>query len=634
MSLSEEELSELKCSIHEQITRLDVKSKVRAVLDEVYTTTGGRESGIEDLLVALRRRGVVDELVGRLRFDGELAERIEPSVCKPPPCSTHLPHASLNDLGIDVARRHLCLEVQGGRAFLEHLGMQPRESAGTLSLSLHCRAQRCRTRPAPCACEPDLRASFVVQLHSGNAASRMADSASLLAMKDPVQVVLVRTDSAGDTELVSSHWLEWRSVLASPQSGWNTAMELKGVESESGVSVGVLDLHLQLIPPLEQSLDRDVVNAQLALEQRRTAERERLFLVYAKQWWREYLNIRPSHASRLVKIFAQDECCRVRPVCCMIRPLHAARLLDTPLQAARFVSLLGRARPTTLGYANHSRERWASRLAFLARAKGEVQEHAALLCNLLLGFGLDAYMCLGSKHGGDFYAWVMTRSHSGTTTFWESQTGCRFLHLLSTNSAVSSMTPPTPRHPYHTVGCVFNHSAFYANVQPTVDVSDCLFDLSNSSHWKAMSPDVLSAAGTGNGPPPPPLSPPAIDPIVASNELEMQLRIVIAQHRETLSLSTVWDDQLCYLLSPALAAYELERATGLVPGKAEFEDAVRRIVPDGHTFKAFPIHFNHRLAHRALKTALSYPVCNEVLACRGDEVTSPQAPSSLHSPYV
>ena len=73
---------------------------------------------------------------------------------------------------------------------------------------------------------------------------------------------------------------------------------------------------------------------------------------------------------------------------------------------------------------------------------------------------------------------------------------------------------------------------------------------------------------------------------------------------QTLSLSTVWDDQLCYLLSPALAAYELERATGLVPGKAEFEDAVRRIVPDGHTFKAFPIHFNHRQAHRVLETAL------------------------------
>lgn len=41
------------------------------------------------------------------------------------------------------------------------------------------------------------------------------------------------------------------------------------------------------------------------MERQKTAEKERLFLVYAKQWWREYLQIRPSHNSRLVKIFAQ-----------------------------------------------------------------------------------------------------------------------------------------------------------------------------------------------------------------------------------------------------------------------------------------------------------------------------------------
>lgn len=44
---------------------------------------------------------------------------------------------------------------------------------------------------------------------------------------------------------------------------------------------------------------------QQSLERQRTAEKERLFLVYAKQWWREFLEIRPSHQSKLVKIFAQ-----------------------------------------------------------------------------------------------------------------------------------------------------------------------------------------------------------------------------------------------------------------------------------------------------------------------------------------
>lgn len=44
---------------------------------------------------------------------------------------------------------------------------------------------------------------------------------------------------------------------------------------------------------------------QQSLERQRTAEKERLFLVYAKQWWREFLEIRPSHQSKMVKIFAQ-----------------------------------------------------------------------------------------------------------------------------------------------------------------------------------------------------------------------------------------------------------------------------------------------------------------------------------------
>lgn len=44
---------------------------------------------------------------------------------------------------------------------------------------------------------------------------------------------------------------------------------------------------------------------QQSLERQRTAEKERIFLVYAKQWWREFLEIRTSNQSKMVKIFAQ-----------------------------------------------------------------------------------------------------------------------------------------------------------------------------------------------------------------------------------------------------------------------------------------------------------------------------------------
>jgi len=32
---------------------------------------------------------------------------------------------------------------------------------------------------------------------------------------------------------------------------------------------------------------------------------------------------------------------------------------------------------------------------------------------------------------------------------------------------------------------------------------------------------------------------------------------------QDLGLATVWDDHLCYILTPALSAYETERLTGL-----------------------------------------------------------------------
>ena len=81
------------------------------------------------------------------------------------------------------------------------------------------------------------------------------------------------------------------------------------------------------------------MTTQMNLERSRLAERERLFLCYSKQWWREYLQIRSSHSNRLVKIFAQDENSIHRLVCSYVKPLRSGRLLDTPRQAARLFFL-------------------------------------------------------------------------------------------------------------------------------------------------------------------------------------------------------------------------------------------------------------------------------------------------------
>ncbi|XP_075777118.1 centrosomal protein of 76 kDa isoform X2 [Pelodiscus sinensis] len=570
MALPPEKASELKQIIRQQLARMDVHGRIREVLAETIREELAPEHqqlSAEDLMKALRRRGIIDDVMKELTFVTDVNDREMASTPKP---ATHFIDRQppiLQKTNIDPTRRYLYLQVLGGKAFLEHLQEPeplPGQICSTFTLCLHFRNQRFRSKPVPCACEPDFHDGFLLEVHKDN------------------------------------------------------------LGTESKVSVGVLNIRLEMYPQLNTTLSQEIVNTQLALERQKTAEKERLFLVYAKQWWREYLQIRPSHNTRLVKIFAQDENGINRPVCSYVRPLRAGRLLDTPRQAARFVNVLGYERAPVIGGGGGKQEQWCTLLAFLCRNKGDCEDHATLLCSLLLGYGLEAFVCVGTKAKGVPHTWVMTCGTDGTITFWESLTGHRYIHNPINPDDPPLVEQPKPMYPYRSVGCVFNHQKFFGNCQPSDAVEVCVFDLHDESKWKPMSGEaiksVCSPGATTSLPPFPPLCASAIDASVISNEIELQLRILVSEHRKDLGLTTVWDDQLSYLLSPALAAYELERTTSVSAGNEEFQDAIRRAVPDGHTFKGFPIHFVYRNARRAFATCLRSSFCEEIICCRGDQV--------------
>ena len=48
-----------------------------------------------------------------------------------------------------------------------------------------------------------------------------------------------------------------------------------------------------------------------------------------------------------------------------------------------------------------------------------------LLCSLLVAFGLNAFVCIGTKIKGLAHCWVVTINIDGSATFWESLTGQR-----------------------------------------------------------------------------------------------------------------------------------------------------------------------------------------------------------------
>uniref|UniRef100_A0A8C2J7L7 Centrosomal protein 76 n=1 Tax=Cyprinus carpio TaxID=7962 RepID=A0A8C2J7L7_CYPCA len=232
----------------------------------------------------------------------------------------------------------------------------------------------------------------------------------------------------------------------------------------------------------------------------------------AKQWWQEFLEIRPSHQSKLVKIFAQDENGVNRPVCSYVRVLRAGRLLESPRQAARFVCLLAQQRAPVVG-GGVRQEQWCSMMGFLCRNKGDCEDHAPLLCSLLLGFGLDAYVCL--------CMWAQKPKHS--IHLGHDQPSCfifctRYLHRPIDPDAPHIVPQPKPTHPYRTLGCVFNHKMFLVNCQQSDAVELCVFDFTDGSCWKAMSEEAVRSVCAPGSSSSLPTTPPLCSPSVVPNE--------------------------------------------------------------------------------------------------------------------
>ena len=128
-------------------------------------------------------------------------------------------------------------------------------------------------------------------------------------------------------------------------------------------------------------------------------------------------------------------------MCTYVSPVRAGRLVDSPRHAARFVSLIPFERRA--GVCGRRVDSWQSWHSFLSKGRGDVEDHATLLCSLLLGFGLDAYVCIGrarddAGEGGEGgeegergeggereHAWVVTVEGNGDVTFIEALTGQR-----------------------------------------------------------------------------------------------------------------------------------------------------------------------------------------------------------------
>ena len=111
----------------------------------------------------------------------------------------------------------------------------------------------------------------------------------------------------------------------------------------------------------------------------------------------------------------------------------------------------------------------------IAGMSGTIDDHCHLLCSLLLGFGLKAYVCIGLNYKGE-HSWVITEdTKNGSIIFWECTKGKKY-----------DFFSPKVYDLYKSIHVVYNHNEFYANLQLDDSVAATKFKFKDSTLWKAL----------------------------------------------------------------------------------------------------------------------------------------------------
>ncbi|KAL7994077.1 putative CEP76, C2 domain-containing protein [Plasmopara halstedii] len=529
--------------------------------------------------------------------------------------------------------------------------------------------QRQSSHDIQCCVDPTFDAHFrfhVKKRKSRTARSRdrshfavdvMSPWEALCFIEEPVQLDLVkvrkrflRRDDNGiaiwqelSRELIAVHRLDWRRILCSTLEFVHFPIQLTGRMKEP---VGTLDLRANLLNCKRTASIAREVRSFLNKEALQRNASNHTFFKYAKQWWEDYRNetredingpddgsvdehvqslAKIDFRQRLVKMFAEDEEGRYRMMCKFIVPLRARKAVRSPSEAARFVCLLPYESNSLAGGGND--EPWRSIPTILSTRKGNAQDHAILLASLLLGCGLDAYICIGTisacKSASRFtrgsqdsnddrglaevgHVWVLTRGTCTSDVFlWEAVTGEKF--------CVHDARAPK-RRGYCAIDCVFNHRRYFANLQPRAcKLAESSFDFDDETCWKCMDENLIADLPFKQ--PQTALLPP--DVISASrqeDEWTVILQRAIASRRRDDGFMTVWSDELSFYLLPALNSYELERLYEVTQvDNIFFRQSVSNFVQEGYTFQGVPLVFTFESPDEALDIFMSNTLVSDIL---------------------
>eukprot|EP00002_Diphylleia_rotans_P023250 TRINITY_DN4570_c0_g1_i1.p1 TRINITY_DN4570_c0_g1~~TRINITY_DN4570_c0_g1_i1.p1 ORF type:complete len:981 (-),score=223.06 TRINITY_DN4570_c0_g1_i1:236-3178(-) len=140
--------------------------------------------------------------------------------------------------------------------------------------------------------------------------------------------------------------------------------------------------------------------------------------------WRELLSHNMDQTSIGFPFSVIDEQGIERFIPSYISPLAAPRDMQTPESIMRMVHAI--TFETDKSSFEVKEDVWMSPARFLDMKKGDSEEHAILMTNLLLGIGYDAYCCIGRTKKNQIHTWVMIREQDCSVSFWETTNGKKY----------------------------------------------------------------------------------------------------------------------------------------------------------------------------------------------------------------
>ncbi|GIQ81197.1 hypothetical protein KIPB_002117 [Kipferlia bialata] len=478
-------------------------------------------------------------------------------------------------------------------------------AGAVVGLHMSVGSSRARTEFCPASMSPSLTGQYCLALPTH-------DTDTLLTMHSPLRLCMTRADTAGSSSVVGTASINWRQCLVSGRA--SVSVSLSPEHSVQPVA-GIVDLTLS-IPNIRHCTQEEVSAADSALEASLASEAQ-AYRREAETWYQEYTGAGDGFGTRLVQLYADSECSTPTPLCLYGQAQPCP--LPSPNHCIRCVSLLSLS--STSGAGRRSRgmagqpDLWRSQHTVLSACCGTPTEHALLLTGLLRGYCLEAYTCLGRLRVDNApHAFVLVDEGEGSSGVYR---------CIEPVTGVSHMLPGQAS-PCACIESVFCQDGLYACTQRSTRVEGLSLCLSDPTCWKRFTPPPMPVSMSDRCAALHPGDPSASSTVQA--HLTDALWGLIAARRADVNLSTPHNLSLSHLLSAPLVAYEAERLAGSRKasfGNALFAAGVKRILPEGAVFAAFPLQVQGTLRLHApaiLAAMLRHHKGRQILEARGDSL--------------